>query len=121
MEETLVLGVRRRLVVNEFHLEIKIEINHKNRQKWSLEETNETDKQTHLHRFHGTNHHDGLHHPRAEATQQTPGAVQSTRLVLRFVTEELKDPEPSGNHGRSDVSAGEDKHRAHDDWTNTGP
>lgn len=52
---------------------------------------------THLDCFHGTHHKDGLHHPGSEAAQQPSGAVQPAGLVPRFVTEELKHPEPEEN------------------------
>lgn len=49
---------------------------------------------TYLDSFHGTHNQHSLHDPSSEPTQQAPGAVQTTRRILRVVTEELKHAEP---------------------------
>lgn len=58
---------------------------------------------TYLDSFHGADHQNSLHHPGSKPTQQASGAVQSTGLVLRMVTEELKHPKPKENKSSREI------------------
>lgn len=54
--------------------------------------------------FHGTDHQHSLHYPSAKPTEQAPGAVQSSRLILCMVAEELKHSKPEGgNRGSGEL------------------
>lgn len=57
---------------------------------------------TYLDGLHGTDHQDSFHHPGTEATQQASGAVQSTRLILGMVAEELKHTKPGAGESRTE-------------------
>lgn len=59
---------------------------------------------TYLDSFHGTDHQNSLHYPSAKPTEQAPGAVQSSRLILCMVAEELKHSKPEeGNRGSGEL------------------
>lgn len=54
-------------------------------------------RQTYLDGLHGTHHQNSFHHPGTEPAQQAFGAVQSARLILGAVAEELKHTKPEGS------------------------
>lgn len=58
--------------------------------------------QTYLDGLHGTDHQDSFHHPGTKSTQQASGAVQSTRLILGMVAEELKHTKPEEKDSRAE-------------------